>query len=367
MYYPFCLWRFSILVAGSCGRIGFSDLHGTAGDGGNSGDGGDTANASANLVFVTSTTQAAGSLGGLAGADVVCEARATAISRPGHYVAWLSTTSTSARDRVVGARGWIRLDGLPVADTAADVGSGRLLYPILLDDLGMPVTSFSEPVMTATDETGRGVGPTCSDFTVVSSQDLTCGWPAGGTGSWTIGALAKCDVPVRLYCFGIDRQQQVLVSSPPPHRLAFITTATFTPGGGLAAADALCASEATSLPGTYAALLATTTETAASRFSAGAPWYRVDGVKFSDDLVTLDAPVEVTATGSHLARPYAWSGGFDAGTVGNTNSTCASWTAAGPPPTGLAGLSSITTSQFFAAQPIAACGAGTFHLICLQH
>ena len=55
----------------------------------------------------------------------------------------------------------------------------------------------------------------------------------------------------------------------------------FLPPSGIAAADALCTSEATAagLPGTYRAFLATKQASAMSRFDlGGAPWVRVDGV-----------------------------------------------------------------------------------------
>src|SRR5690606_37464596 len=79
-----------------------------------------------NVVFVTSTQQAAGSLGGLEGADALCRARAEAggLPRPESYVAWLSDDTVSAIDRLSGSRGWVRPDGRPFVDTLADLESG---------------------------------------------------------------------------------------------------------------------------------------------------------------------------------------------------------------------------------------------------
>lgn len=56
-------------------------------------------------------------------------------------------------------------------------------------------------------------------------------------------------------------------------RLAFVTDDVFQPGGGIAAADALCQREASAagLPGTYCAELATSTGPAEARFDLSGP------------------------------------------------------------------------------------------------
>ena len=64
---------------------------------GNEGGGGGAA--PRNIVFATSTLQD-GNLGGLAGADAICNTRASAAGLPGAYVAWLSSTTVDARDRL---------------------------------------------------------------------------------------------------------------------------------------------------------------------------------------------------------------------------------------------------------------------------
>jgi hypothetical protein len=55
-------------------------------------------------VFVTSTTQT-GNLGGLSGADQICNDRAVAAGLTGNYLAWLSTSSMDAIDRFSNTRG----------------------------------------------------------------------------------------------------------------------------------------------------------------------------------------------------------------------------------------------------------------------
>ena len=84
-----------------------------ASDDGN-GDGGP----SVNIAFVTSTSVQISTLGGHLGADALCAQRAEAGGLPSNtYVAWLSTSTVDAKTRLAGARGWVRPDGLPFADT----------------------------------------------------------------------------------------------------------------------------------------------------------------------------------------------------------------------------------------------------------
>src|SRR5438046_556790 len=70
-----------------------------------------------NVAFVTSTTQT-GNLGGLAGADAICQSRAANAALSGTYRAYLSTSVTDALSRIDRAGGWVRVDGLPVANSA---------------------------------------------------------------------------------------------------------------------------------------------------------------------------------------------------------------------------------------------------------
>jgi hypothetical protein len=93
-------------LATGCGRLDFDEQS----------DSGEIAT-SANFVFVTSSAHAPIELGpDLGAADAICAARATEANLPGTYVAWLSTSTRQARDRLAGARGWVRVDGRPVAD-----------------------------------------------------------------------------------------------------------------------------------------------------------------------------------------------------------------------------------------------------------
>lgn len=89
-----------------------------------------------NRAFVTSTTHVLGALGGLAGADAICNQRAAAAGLDGTYVAWLSSSTASAASRLANASGWVRTDGKPFAKSRGDLLAGRLLYPLELDETG---------------------------------------------------------------------------------------------------------------------------------------------------------------------------------------------------------------------------------------
>jgi hypothetical protein len=82
------------------------------------------------LVFVTSTEQS-GNLGGLNGADAICQSLAGANSLPGTYRAWLSDETGSPSTRFVQSTGPYTLrNGTIVANNWADLTDGPLLAPI---------------------------------------------------------------------------------------------------------------------------------------------------------------------------------------------------------------------------------------------
>src|SRR5215467_4433915 len=101
----------AVLVA-SCGRIGFDT--GVTGDGNH--DDGKIA-ITTNIAFITHNNVIAANLGSVAAADARCMDDANAARIPGTYIAWISTSTSNARDRLGNARGWRRPDGAPFADT----------------------------------------------------------------------------------------------------------------------------------------------------------------------------------------------------------------------------------------------------------
>ncbi|MDQ3339095.1 MAG: hypothetical protein M4D80_28375 [Myxococcota bacterium] len=88
-------------------------------------------------VFVTDTVYAGGLLGGLAGADMKCEARAAAAGLAGTYRAWLSNQTTAAAARLTRSTGaYLLVDGTMVATNWDVLTSGNLQRAINLDPFG---------------------------------------------------------------------------------------------------------------------------------------------------------------------------------------------------------------------------------------
>jgi hypothetical protein len=332
-----------------------------------------------NIVFVSSLTYN-GNLGGLAGADQKCQSLATAAGLPQNtYRAWLSTSTVNAIDRLGSARGWVRVDGKPFADTKADITSGKIYHPIRVDETGVFVNDISSLlVWTGTNSIGTVSGRTCSDWTTNNNAvggDLGSCDGVGAT--FTLSNWVQCNNTRRLYCFGVDKNIPVTVI-PVAGRMAFVTSATWTPeAGGLTAADALCQGEATSasLPGTFKALLATSTNSSQSRFQPIAPgslpWVRPDGVAIAPTaaelftLTFLNTAINQPADGlSYYGYDGVWGGAWNLHTAGTSGSTCDNWTST----TGfevLVGYAGFTYDSKVFATNYGTCN-GSYHLYCLQ-
>lgn len=284
-----------------------------------------------NVAFVTSTTYSVPMLGGLAGGDAACQARAKAGGLSGHFVAWMSDSKTSILTRLQGARGWVRPDGKPFLDEADGQAT---FYPPRVTELGTALDSDDPPALGGYPDGASGAE--CDDWTSTASttNGFLHGDPTGGSGAW-IGSYGSsaCAAVFRLYCFQNDFENP-LTFTKASGRLAFLSNEPWTPSGGLAGADAVCSADATAagLSGTFRAMLATTTASAASRFSnAGGPWVRLDGIPIvaqASDMFSasgvLVAPLQLTAQGNYLGNYGGWSGSADPQKPGTD--TCSNWT-----------------------------------------
>lgn len=158
-------------------------------------------------VFVTSSTSD-GILGGILGADARCaEAATRGRLDGGRWVAWLSDATTNAIDRIEHTGPYHLLDGRQVVANRAQLASGSLTTPILLDEYGTRVNN-AIVVWTGTLSNGLG-GDHCDGwskngalvFGVAGTLDqATARWtqnggPGPGFPSW------GCQTQSRLYCF----------------------------------------------------------------------------------------------------------------------------------------------------------------------
>jgi hypothetical protein len=313
----------------------------------------------ANLVFVSSVATTA-NLGGLAGADAFCTGLAQNAGLPGSFIALLPNDGVNAFDRIGNFRGWARPDGKLVVDTVDDFRAGRLLHPLRIDESGDDVGDVR--VMT-----GMAPGGEVS----IASGDTSCeGWTSEGSGTYesTSSALMGsgftsfgsdgCGTAAPLYCVGIGRNVHV-APTPAVGRFAF-TSWNVQIGNGLAALDAVCQSHAqeVGLPGTYLALLATTTASAASRFDLnGLPWVRPDGIRIAASAAALfqsslldSAPNQSAIGFEYHTNEVNWFGATSLTAVGSVDTTCNDWLSrTGTASGGRSGMSAIAALIAFDA------------------
>lgn len=288
-----------------------------------------------NIMFVTSR-QYPTRFQPLEVADEKCNDAAEAAGLPGEYRAWLSTAAIYARDRLKGARGWVRPDGAPFADTIDDITAGRIFTPPLIDEWRHEVHS-DEVDLVATGTSALGYndpGMNCNEWANDIAATVTAGVMDATGDFWTSFSAANCGRPMRIYCFGVD--QSVAVSpAAGTGKLAFVSEAPFLSTETFVGGDALCAQEAraAALPGSFLALLGTTGFVAAWRFAETrtAGWVRVDGVNIKaagSDLFegSLLAPLNVTSTGHYLRNNMVLTGSATPFTFATPDENCQNWT-----------------------------------------
>ena len=162
------------------------------------------------LAFTTSTMYT-GELGGLAGGDAKCQARATAAGLPGVYRAWLSDANNSPKTRMTHSPfPYVLPDGTKIADDWADLVDGTLDASINQTEFGGPVPIGTVPcdggnfktvwTGTFTDGGPQNVAQTCDNWTSTDgwghtgrASDINFSWTAWCSGDFC-GALSP------IYC-----------------------------------------------------------------------------------------------------------------------------------------------------------------------
>lgn len=180
-------------------------------DDGNAADG-DTCDATCERlafhVFVTSEAYPA-ALGGIAGADLLCNQRAQAAGLPGLYRAWISDGSTSASEHLYHSPVPYRLvGGGTLANNYGDLTSSALDEPIDRDESGQAIVvrqGTCEPlgaVWTGTFPNGGSDGDDCAGWTSIDpGDDGQVGMLFRNNSPWTTACDVSCDGVARLYCF----------------------------------------------------------------------------------------------------------------------------------------------------------------------
>lgn len=156
----------------------------------------DSSDAPSKIIFATSSKQN-GDLGGLAGADRICERRATDAGLAGEFKAWLSSPEESAEERLAHADvPYRRTDGKHIADDWNDLIDGDLAAPIDRDEDGAPI---SGDVWTGTRPSGATADATCSGFDTTGDSGI-CGSSTATGGEWSDNIQPVCTSALRLYC-----------------------------------------------------------------------------------------------------------------------------------------------------------------------
>jgi hypothetical protein len=343
-----------------------------------------------NLAFVTSD-RFAGDLGGLEGADGRCAAAAAEAGLSGTFVALLSTPDVPAADRLGPARGFIRLDGRPVADKVSDLFTRHaLLYPVLYDQDGRAIHSSASggEDMTWTGTTPAGTSPnTCDGWTdMVSGKYGNAGQPGGGPAAWLDAIAGQCDAggvwgDNRLYCFMVDLTDPIIAPAA-TGKVIYVTASAFPLTNGRIGADQLCDQEKPPGVNTVRALLATTDASAASVLDVAAAYVRPDGVLVGTgaDLIAasrgdleLASGIWQTSDGGYVAAAgdggrYAWTGvakGASLASRGTAAATCDDWAAPDQSKTGATGDYQYRDETAF-ANSTSPCFANVFRLFCVE-
>jgi len=158
------------------------------------------------VVFLTARAYTAAEIGGIAGADAICQATAESseLSLRGTFLAWLSAgdVSPASRFNKPANAPYFLLNGAQIAPNFATLVTTHPESAIDVDENGRDVV-FERPVWTGTAGTGAAVasGATCSGWTSDEGMGVI-GLPYFiGGGLWTNSQAIACARPAHLYCF----------------------------------------------------------------------------------------------------------------------------------------------------------------------
>jgi hypothetical protein len=286
-----------------------------------------------NLVFVSSQQTLPPNLGSAAAYDARCNTLATAAginsATSDAFVAWVSDSHASAAARLGAARGFVRMDGQPVADDLATlVTNNRLLYPITLDENGGP----SRPtciVLTGMDIVGAA-SSNCSDWTSTSSsQTVTAGCAGCGPALWYYWETDPCSTMVGSVCCFMKTRTAALSPTPVVGRKIFLSNG---PVSSSESADARCDASKPAGTGTVSALRSTSAAAASSMLVAGTTYVRPDGVAVGQmaDLLAgqLTSGIWQQGDGTYINNTYVWTGSASPSAAAGAATNCADWTTA---------------------------------------
>lgn len=167
---------------------------------------------SGTIVFASSSLQN-GAMGGLTGADTICNDLATTACLPGTYLAWLSDDTDSPTTRFNTAQNipYRLVDGTSISLNWAGLIDNFIDAPINLDETGQPAPVSSEVctgntnmVYTGTNQNGTvETDKHCNNWTSTTA-DGVWGDHTEASNLWSAactGAGGTCDRNAPIYCF----------------------------------------------------------------------------------------------------------------------------------------------------------------------
>jgi hypothetical protein len=152
----------------------------------------------------------AGGHSGITAADAICRSLATSagLYRPNSFKAWISNATFAAPDRFTYDGRWVRVDGVPIAESLRDLTDGAIFAPINVTETGRYTYPIS--VWTATTQYGYKHSNNCANWTSGDRPDVGVGGVnAEWTGRWSGRSGDSgpyCFVPEALYCFAQDSE-----------------------------------------------------------------------------------------------------------------------------------------------------------------
>ncbi len=288
----------------------------------------------ANLIFVTAATFPA-NLGSATSYDAKCNQAATAAGvNDATGTAFIATTSDNvslAKGRLeTTARGWVRMDGMPFADSQSSLFiESQVFNSIRFDETGARVNGAM--VFTGAGPDGTLSNFNCSNWTTnveaaSAANTAMFGASDGGPANWLTGYSGTCKVNRALACMGTTRTATVAPIITAGKKIWQTSSYTI----GMQSPDAKCLADRPTGVTTAIAFVALTTRAAASVLTPSAVYIRPDGTRVGTGTQLaaggpLDSGIWQDFSGVYSAQNVL-TGSADPNAVGTADSTCADWT-----------------------------------------
>ncbi len=313
-----------------------------------------TVSGSSHLIFISTTTTGS-NIGGLAGADAICQGRASDENFPGTWLALLSDSSTAANSRVTFTG---RISNLRevIANDSADLWDGTLLNQIRYNEEG---NTGNTDAWTGSLSDGSYAPDNCNDWLVVNGDSGQYGSATGTDATWIDNGFTNCFAVHSVYC----------VSTTPIIVHIIFTTNSFHPGsiGGVAAANTICqnAADTASLGGTWRAILSDSGTDARDNITISGNIFSTGGEFIASDSSDLwDGTISsalVRDENGDFQGGAVWTGTDQSGVARSDN--CSDWTSTSGGVNGTQGDMTASNSSWITTGTAACSGSGRIYCV----